>query len=107
MFPDSEQHKILPNKTIPDFYEHTMKKIIEVKINAADTTIPSAIRNYSPYCNRMEIWHLTGKPSKNYKNKVIFRGPDYIRSLIKEDKELLEEFTKMLNHYSQNEKEKH
>lgn len=106
LFPDSKQHKILPNKTIPDFYENTSKKIIEVKINAADTTIPSTIRNYSPYCNRIEIWYLTGKPPKTHTNKVIFKGPDYIKSLIKGDKELLEQFTIMLHHYTQNEREK-
>lgn len=107
LFPNSEEHKILPNKTIPDFYEYTTKKIIEVKINATDTTIPSTIRNYSPYCDRIEIWYLTGKPSKNHTNKVLFRGPDYVKSLISWDKELLEQFTKMLNHYTQNERGKY
>ena len=106
LFPDSEKPKVLPNKTIPDFYEYAKKKIIEVKINAADTTIPSTIRNYSPYCNRIEIWYLTGKPTKTHTNNVVFRGPEYIMSIIKEGKRLMEQFTIMRNHYMQNERKK-
>ncbi|MBI2137222.1 hypothetical protein HYU12_01740 [Candidatus Woesearchaeota archaeon] len=105
LFLDSETHKILPNKTMPDFYEYTTKTIIEVKINGGDTTIPATIRNYSPYCNRIEIWYLTGKPANISSSKVIFRGPEYVSDIIKEDKELMEQFASMSNHYA-NEREK-
>lgn len=99
LYLDSETHKILPNGTIPDFYEYSENMIIEIKTNASDTTIIEDVRKYEPYCDRIEIWYLTGKPAASLSSKIVFRGPEYVISIIKEHKETLEQFKEIMKRF--------
>ncbi len=102
LYLDSEVHRILLNETIPDFYDYSENLIIEIKTNASDTTILQDIRKYEPYCDQIEVWYLTGKPAASLSSKIIFRGPDYIMNIIKENEETLERFNEIMKRFEQN-----
>ena len=102
LYPSCKKYVRFPNKSIPDAYEPKSKLVIEVKINASDTTIHKDIANYNPYCNKIEIWHLTGKPVIVNSKKVRFVGPDSIERSIMNDKKLLERFYDLKNRVEAN-----
>ncbi len=87
IYPDGEKHKILPNGTIPDFYDHRNRLIIEIKTNSHDNAIRKDIKSYEKYCDKIEIWYLNGKPVGVMSNKVYFIGPNQIKNrfLVKDD----------------------
>lgn len=97
LHPNSKKHIMFPNKCIPDVYEPNAKLVIEVKINASDSTIHKDIANYDSYCEKIEIWHLTGKPIKVRSTKVKFVGPNEIRDLIFNNKTFLNKFDEIKN----------
>jgi hypothetical protein len=92
LYPNSKKHIMFPNKSIPDVYEPNAKLVVEVKINASDTTIHKDINNYNPYCEKIEIWYLTGTPVKVRSTKVKFVGPNEIRNLVFNNKTFLNKF---------------
>ena len=81
----------------PDVYISSERKIIEVKINCSDNSVKEDIKKYLPFCNKLEIWYLFGKPFGILSNKVYFVGPNSIQEKIKNNKSLLERFYKIKN----------
>ena len=53
------------------------------------------MRKFLPFCKKLEIWYLFGKPFGILSNKVYFVNE--IRDIIKKDKMLLERFYKIKN----------
>lgn len=102
LYPYCKKYVRFPNKSIPDAYESKSRLVIEVKINASDTTIHKDVANYDPYCNKIEIWHLTGKPIVINSKKVRFIGPDSIERSLINDKNLLERFYDLKNRMEAN-----
>ena len=87
-----EFHKYLPNKSIPDVYIQKKDMIIEVKLNASDHSIKDDIKRYLPYCKRIQIWYLYGKPLNISEKNVTYVGPNKIRKHIIGNNQLLKEF---------------
>ena len=94
--PDSIRYKQFPNKSIPDLFIPKQNMVVEIKTNASDTTIHSDVNKYEPYCNKIEIWYLKGFPVKINNSKVVFRGPKYMKSIIKNDGNLMSDFQSLL-----------
>lgn len=97
IYPASKKHFIFPNKSIPDLYEPNSKLVIEIKTNASDSSIHKDIVNYDPYCDKIELWYLTGKPIKVSSKKVNFVGPQEIENMLKNNKLLLGRFYRIKN----------
>lgn len=91
------RHMHIKKVGYPDVYIPSEKKIIEVKINCSDNSVKSDIKKYLPFCDKLEIWYLSGKPFGILSNKVYFVGPNAIQEKIKNNKNLLERFYKIKN----------
>lgn len=92
IYPDSATHVKLPNRGLPDLYVFDEDLIIEAKINASENNIKKDIEKYLPYCKKMQIWYLYGKPRTFLSNKVEYVGPNQIKQFINTDIELKQSF---------------
>lgn len=94
---DFLKHMHIKKVGYPDVYIPSERKLIEIKINCSDNSVKEDIKKYLPYCDKLEIWYLFGKPFGILSNKVNFIGPNTIKEKIKHKKELLERFYKIKN----------
>lgn len=91
------KHMYIKNAGYPDIYIPSEKKIIEIKINCSDNSVKTDIKKYLPFCDKLEIWYLFGKPFGILSNKVYFIGPNTIQEKIKNNNNLLERLYKIKN----------
>jgi len=91
------KHKYIKGVGYPDVYIPSERKIIEIKINCSDNSVKEDIRKYLPFCEKLEIWYLFGKPFGILSNKVYFVGSNRIREWIKNNKILLNRFYEIKN----------
>ena len=94
---DFFKHMHIKKVGYPDIYIPSEKKIIEIKINCSDNSVKTDIKKYLPFCDKLEIWYLFGKPFGILSNKVSFVGSNAIQEKIKNNKSLLERFFKIKN----------
>ncbi|MAG08317.1 hypothetical protein CMO89_02500 [Candidatus Woesearchaeota archaeon] len=94
-----EKKKYIKKVGYPDIYIPSNEKIIEIKINCSENSVKKDIKKYLPYCKRLEIWYLFGKPFGILSNKVTFVGPNKIRDFIKDNPDLLVRFDNIKNKY--------
>jgi len=88
-------HRYIKKTGYPDIYIPSKDKIIEIKLNCSDNSVKKDIQKYLPFCKKLEIWYLFGKPFGILSNKVYFIGPSRIRNMIKNHNSLLERFEKL------------
>ena len=98
---DYEKKKYIKKVGYPDIYIPSNEKIIEIKTNCSDNSVKKDIKKYLPYCKKLEIWYLFGKPFGILSNKVAFVGPNRIRDLIKDNPDLLARFNNIKNKYGE------
>ncbi|MBU1704731.1 MAG: hypothetical protein KJ922_05180, partial [Nanoarchaeota archaeon] len=65
-----DKKKYIKKIGYPDVYIPSERKIIEIKLNCSDNSVKKDIQKYLPYCKRLEIWYLYGKPFGILSNKV-------------------------------------
>jgi len=92
-----KKKKYIKKVGYPDIYIPSQNKIIEIKINCSDNSVKKDIEKYIPYCEKLEIWYLFGKPFGVLFNKISFIGPNRIKDMIKHEKDLLNKFHKIKN----------
>ncbi|MCK4634768.1 MAG: hypothetical protein KAT37_02755 [Candidatus Aenigmarchaeota archaeon] len=76
--------KCLKNRKIPDIvieYDGTITKIIDAKLSIFCRSIDEDIKNYLPYCKKLEFWCLKGN-KKSQKCNVKYINIDDIKNLI-------------------------
>ncbi len=88
-------HKHIKKIGYPDIYIPSKNKIIEIKLNCSDNSVKQDVQKYLPFCEKLEIWYLFGKPFGILSNKVYFVGPNKIRDIIKKDDALIQRFDKL------------
>lgn len=91
IYQEIEIHPRLSNNSVPDL--RVKDKIIEIKLNVHHEFLKKDIKNYTPYSNKLEFWHLYGTPIINHP-KVSYVGPDEISQKLINlgDKGLLKDF---------------
>lgn len=90
-----EKKRYIKRVGYPDVYIPSLNKIIEIKLNCSENSVKKDITNYLPFCEQLEVWYLYGKPCNILSNKVKFIGPNQIKLILNNNKDLLERFQKI------------